>query len=82
MELEDGGFFDIKSKLSFLDEQDFTQVSMRLLEDYGYFRDDKIIRLGEFINLTLQARTIVLNNRKSGSLTNYVYSGNIVIPKW
>ena len=73
------GYFDVKSKLPKLDEQDFTLVSNRLLNEFGYFLEGEI-RLCLFVDLLVQARVIVLNNRKNSYLNHYVYTGNIVIP--
>ena len=36
------GYFDVKSKLPKLDERDFTLVSNRLLNEFGYFLDGEI----------------------------------------
>ena len=73
------GYFDIKSKLPKFEDKDFTHVSNRLLNEYGYFLDGEI-RLCLFVDLLVQARTIVLNTRKHGYLNHYVYTGEIMIP--
>ena len=53
-------------------KEGFTRVSSRLLEEYGYLREDGSLRLCFFIDLINQAHEIVENSKKYlGSVEPY-----------
>jgi|GEM_PF-3861197 len=73
-------FLDISTNLEFLDEGVFSHVSIRLLEKYGYLKEDKTVRLCCFVDLLLQAKAIMINTHKHGDSKNFVYVGKILLP--
>ncbi|MDE2027076.1 MAG: hypothetical protein KGJ11_00870 [Candidatus Omnitrophica bacterium] len=66
-------FFNINKNLPFLQEKDFSHVSMNLLKKYGYFRNEKL-RLTYFVDLLIQAHEIVKNAKMSfNSIPPFIY---------
>jgi hypothetical protein len=57
-------FFDVLANLPLLQERVFSHVSNRLLSKHEFWNDKGEIRLTYFVDLLVQAREIVINNRK------------------
>lgn len=57
-------FFDVLESLPLLQERVFSHVSNRLLSKHEFWNDKGEIRLTYFVDLLVQAREIVINNRQ------------------
>ena len=67
------------SGLPFLQERLFTHVSTRLLTKYEYWNAKSEIRLYYFVDLLVQAREIVIKNRKYDSFMPAYCSGFVLL---
>lgn len=71
-EIKEVDFVEITKEFTWIKEERFTQISRRLLDEYGYLYEGGRIKLCALVDLLVQAREIVeMANKHLGGLDKY-----------